>query len=243
MYSDAITVLDFDNVIYWSKSSSALEDFLKNYQSWKAKLFYPAVVGYFIFTRAVSRITGFKTGETTLLTALDVILRKHPVPYSKIVDFTENYSDNVDRDLVNLINSLPSEVYIVTSEPQDLVKEICDYVGLNVKEVYGNEFDVWSDNKIHGFKRYSLLGGMSGKYYRTKLLLKDKPEVKQIYAVGDSIADKGINGYLGVPVKRYEVSNRGEVISALKEILSEQLKSHHEIVSHENAADFIGVDF
>ncbi len=182
MHDDEIIIFDFDNVIYFSKSSSALEDFLKSHPSRKAKLFYPSVATYLLFTKAVQRITQFKTGESTILSALDIILRKH------------------------------------------LVQAIVRYAGIEVSGIYGNEFDVY-DGKIHGFKRYKLDAGMSAKYFRTKILLYEYEKEygslpSKIYAVGDSIADRGINGYLGVPVIRYEVKDINSSLIALNDIVT-----------------------
>ena len=233
--SHEIVIFDFDKVLYFSKSSSALEDFLKNHPSKKAKLFYPAVVGYVLFTKSVQKITGFKTGESTVLAALDIILNKHPLSKEYITDYGKELSENIPRDIIDLINKIPTRKFIVTSEPKDLVEVLVKYSGLKMDGIYGNEFNI-RDGFIYGFKHYNLDAGMSAKYFRTKLLLYDLLTkgypVSKIYAIGDSISDKGINGEIGIPVERYEVHCISDVISSItkiSDVINTNLSNKHDI--------------
>ncbi len=228
MHNNEILILDFDNVIYFGKSS-ALEDFLKGAPNKRARFFYPALLIYLMFTKAVQRITQFKSGESTVLTALDIILRKHPVDYNYLVEFSKMAAKNIPSEIISELNKIEIPKYIVTSEPVDLVEMITRNAGLNFDGVYGNKFEIL-DEKIVGFERYCLSGGMSAKYFRATLLIRDYKErygtePSKIYAIGDSIADRGINGHLGVPVKRYEVNSKSEAIDSIREVVEDVLSS------------------
>ncbi len=227
MHNNEILILDFDNVLYFGNRSSALEDFLRGAPNKKARFFYPALLSYMMFTKAIQRIIQFKSGESTVLTALDIILRKHPIDYNYLIEFSEKAAKNIPNEIISELNKIEIPRYIVTSEPVDLVEMITRNAGLNFDGVYGNKFEI-SNRKIVGFQRYCLCGGMSAKYFRAKLLIKDYKEgygtePSKIYAIGDSIADKGINGHLGVPVKRYDVGSKLEVINSIRKVVEDVL--------------------
>ncbi len=229
MHNNEILEFDFDNVLYFGKRYSALEDFLRYAPNKKVKFFYPALLIYVMFTKAIQRITQFKSGESTVLTALDIILRKHPIDYNYLVEFSEKAVEYIPNEIISELNKIEIPKYIVTSEPVDLVEMITRNAGLNFDGIYGNKFEI-SNGKIVGFQRYCLCGGMSAKYFRAKLLIKDYKEKygtepSKIYAIGDSIADRGINGHLGIPVVRYEVNSKSEAIDSIRKVVEDVLSS------------------
>ena len=185
---EKILAIDFDGTIF---PEIALARFLTDYAIRNRKfgmlLSYPLIKMYTLSLKTISKVTGYKTGETSSMSLVDVIMRKHKIPYSFLDKEAKNLSKKISEEYVNAINESTIPILIVTSEPKELVEKICKYAGIKVYNILGNEFNIEED-WIVGFNRESLLAGPRGKYYRLKLFLKDYPNVKVI-SVGDTISD------------------------------------------------------
>ena len=218
---EKIIAVDFDGPIL--PNDIAIARFLIDYAIKDKKLgmlfSYPIIKLYSITVKALGKITGYKTGETSSLSLVDLIMRKHRIPYSFVDKEAEKLSKKIPKEYVKAINESKVPIIIVTSEPKELVEKICEYANINVYGILGNEFNI-RNGWIVGFKRDNLLGGPRGKYYRIKLFLKDHPNT-EIISVGDSISDIiGENHYtLSKELKEYSTYKKDlvEVIESISQ--------------------------
>jgi phosphoglycolate phosphatase-like HAD superfamily hydrolase len=128
------------------------------------------------------------TGESSLLKICDRVYIK---PVKIQVNFmrkkAKDYAKHIPTNTKYAIKKCKSDLYIVTSEPKQLVEEIlkCLEISSCFKEVYGPEFKI-GDDIIEGFDELNLLAGVAGKYAGIYKIC-DKYNV--IRALGDSRTD------------------------------------------------------
>ena len=193
-------VLDWDGTITDNTEGTLLERFLYDFYdsrvgAKKTELALRSflVRGYQTFAKSAGKLFEKEiTGETTTFDVLEIlVLRKSMIPFSFLRNRAKEYARLVIPAYVNAIKSCKEPVYIVSSEPIQMIQAILDELGLSekVSGVYGTKFEV-QDGKILGFDRLHLYAGTRGKYIGMEKIASNG--YNKILAIGDSSADKGL---------------------------------------------------
>lgn len=173
------------------------------------------------------------TGETFTMKICNLYyMQKTSIPYSFMQKRAKTYSKYLTPEVNSAIKNCNDHVFVVTSEPTQLAKEVfiaADNLETYIHGFYGPSFKI-ENGQIVGFERSSLKAGIGGK---TDGLNKVSSNgYKKIYAIGDSIADIGLfeapnvipftfaDGYVPKELKDFVLARKGHLVNNLPEFFS-----------------------
>lgn len=160
--------------------------------------------------RDETELQRYVTGESTKLTAFDVLFLMHAgIPWSFVRDRAEEYAAYIPEHHKRAVRNAHGDLYIISSGVVQQIEAILEAAGIRdcFAGIYGNEFSIRGERiatsgersipegaMVLGLDRDVLRGGSKGKIAHIQRI-SDRYSLK--YTIGNDMADIGFQRYFG----------------------------------------------